>query len=460
MLNQHDYDYLKWGRERWNNWREENPYVKPNLSNAYLFGASLSRTDLNSVNLSSADLFGADLFGADLQKANLNRANLNKADLAEADLSGADLSGADLTEADLSGADLTQAILVDACLDGANLSRAKLNFANLTGATLTNSRLIEAHALGTNFVEVDLTAACIESWNINADTNLERVICKYVYLRANGKERRPCIGTFMPGEFTKLFQKALETVDLIFLNGIKWSALLASLNQLKVEYDGKEISVQAIEKKKDGAFIIRVEVPADVNKADVETYLKHKYQLALESIERRYQLQVKAKDDQIQSYRQHNVDLTEIVKSFAGRTINVQAIANARSNTMADNSSSKYDLRGCSIGNFADTVQSGARQQAIQHHHTVAPQQTSTDVTAELEQLFRQLAQTYATTPDREKPRIAATALQQKAQANPNFKRRLLSAAEAGSLQLLTVLDRNPFVSIPIAAIKGWIKAD
>jgi uncharacterized protein YjbI with pentapeptide repeats len=102
---------LKQGVEVWNQWRRENPDIRPNLSGADLEGADLSGVDLNWANLERADLVGTHLEGAHLSEAHLSGADLSGARLRGADLSGAHLSGATLFIADLSGANLSEAIV-------------------------------------------------------------------------------------------------------------------------------------------------------------------------------------------------------------------------------------------------------------------------------------------------------------------------------------------------------------
>src|SRR5215467_5045541 len=77
---------LKEGSEKWNQWRKDNPSVRPDLS--------------------GADLKGALLYGADLYAARLSHAQLIWADLSEANLIGADLKGALLCGAHLKQASL------------------------------------------------------------------------------------------------------------------------------------------------------------------------------------------------------------------------------------------------------------------------------------------------------------------------------------------------------------------
>src|SRR5258708_7819975 len=88
-------ELIRQGMSQWNQWRTENPDVRP------------------------------DLVWADLSEADLSEANLSGANISEADLSGAHLSRAYLSGADLSGADLSQAHLSATILGDSNLTEAK-----------------------------------------------------------------------------------------------------------------------------------------------------------------------------------------------------------------------------------------------------------------------------------------------------------------------------------------------
>jgi uncharacterized protein YjbI with pentapeptide repeats len=131
----------------WNERRERHEII-PDLDEADLDVANLSKAYLGEVNLRGADLVKANLGGANLSGADLSEANLSGADLSEANLSGADLSGAELGGADLSGANLRGANLVKAYLGGANLRGANLREANLSGANLSGADLREANLGG------------------------------------------------------------------------------------------------------------------------------------------------------------------------------------------------------------------------------------------------------------------------------------------------------------------------
>ena len=122
MANEEHLKILTQGVEAWNKWRQANPAVGPDFSEAKFFGASFDTVDFHEANL-----FGAELIDAEL---------------CEANLSGADLSGAELA---------------NAYLIGANLFRARLNGANLSNATLNGANVSEAHVGYTIFTSLDLS---------------------------------------------------------------------------------------------------------------------------------------------------------------------------------------------------------------------------------------------------------------------------------------------------------------
>jgi uncharacterized protein YjbI with pentapeptide repeats len=137
MANEEHLAILRQGTEVWNQWRKDNPDIRPDLSGARLCRAELSR---------------AHLFGTDLSEVHLGRA-----DLSVADLSRADLGGADLSEANLHGAKLRGANLHRANLRKAGLFRADLFGVQLSGVDLTGADLSEATVGGTTFGDTDLS---------------------------------------------------------------------------------------------------------------------------------------------------------------------------------------------------------------------------------------------------------------------------------------------------------------
>ena len=367
MADQEQLAILREGVHLWHQWRQSNPDIAPDLSNATLRGAALrganlsgadlrtidlSAADLSGANLSDADLSGANLSGADLSRANLSKANfivakfsgadLTEVNLAKANLGGADfsftnLSKADLSGANLHGADLHSAGLSHATLHDVDLRNSSLRSADLYGvsfqnanlynADLSNADLSEGQATATNFNQATLTGACLEAWDINGSTTLRGVICDYVYLRReNGtlKERRPRSGNFRPGEFTTSFQKILQTIDLSFPEGIDWTAFFLAFQELSEVSGKKVLSIQAIEKKRGEALIVRLEVPQKIDKAILEQRAKELYNAKVAILERRYRTNLNAKDSDIAAYRQRNTNLTKIAEILALRQLNAK----------------------------------------------------------------------------------------------------------------------------------------
>jgi len=230
MANEEHLALLRQGVDVWNEWRQNhNNYEivadltganlsglsiigadlgRANLMGANLIGANLTEANLRMANLSEANLAGANITGGDLRMANLRMANLSETNLTEADITGAYLSLANLRMAYLSGANLSETNLKMTYLGGAILTDANLKMANLNGANLEGTQ-----ALNANFKQAIFTGSCLENWQINKATNLNDVICDYVYLRHHQQERCPSNRNFVTGEFTKLFQTALDTVD-------------------------------------------------------------------------------------------------------------------------------------------------------------------------------------------------------------------------------------------------------
>jgi hypothetical protein len=135
------------GVAAWNQWREANPEIKPDLAGVDLTDHALRSTVLyerdekghSKINLQAANLKDANLCGAKLQGVGFELANLQRADLGLANLQGAELLGANLKEAKLFLANLKGAMLWIASLQGADLRRANLQDADVTAVLFDRS---------------------------------------------------------------------------------------------------------------------------------------------------------------------------------------------------------------------------------------------------------------------------------------------------------------------------------
>ena len=69
MANPKHLDVLRQGVEAWNQWREENPEIRPDLSGTELRGIELPSANLTRANLGGTRLLMTDVSGADLRTA-------------------------------------------------------------------------------------------------------------------------------------------------------------------------------------------------------------------------------------------------------------------------------------------------------------------------------------------------------------------------------------------------------
>lgn len=149
---------IRQGVKIWNEWREENADVNPDLSEAHLAGKNLTE---------------ANLLGVNLRCANLNRAELRDAKLALANLAGADLSWADLNAADLYHAELSDADFSNANLNGVNFEYANLSRANLSHTELKDARFTNADLNLTNVTGAEIGGTTFGGNNLGVVKGLD-----------------------------------------------------------------------------------------------------------------------------------------------------------------------------------------------------------------------------------------------------------------------------------------------
>lgn len=237
MANHKHVDILSKGVSAWNQWREQDNVIIPNLSGANLFQADLTqanlrqtdlrKTDLRKAKLNDTDFFKADLRNANLRGAsavssNLRGANLSGAHLITTNLSRTDLQGADMRGIRLDGADLYDANLKETNLSAANLSRSRLLCANLRRANLRGSNLEDALLVVANLGKADLSLARLTGANLygseRQDWKIDGVKCAYAYWDGPGNHRSPADRDYNPGEFEHLYRRS-PTIEYPFKEG-------------------------------------------------------------------------------------------------------------------------------------------------------------------------------------------------------------------------------------------------
>jgi uncharacterized protein YjbI with pentapeptide repeats len=198
MVNLNHVKLLVSGVENWNNWRNENPDEKPDLTGTDLQAINLSNADLTYCNLSGANLRSAYLIGARLSYANLSKANLRGAYIIGADLSNADLEDCNLKNANISNSSIIQSNLKDANFSRTDLSSSYIDRCDLTQCNFTKSILFSV-----NFSNCIFTGVTVEQWFIDDKTAFRNIECDYVNLKL--KMRFPKERNFESGEFESIF---------------------------------------------------------------------------------------------------------------------------------------------------------------------------------------------------------------------------------------------------------------
>ncbi|WP_414589683.1 pentapeptide repeat-containing protein [Scytonema sp. PCC 10023] len=454
----------------WNQWRQNNPQIKidfsrKDLNKVNLKGANLDQVNLREAKLAGANLTGASLSGADLSQALLYMVNLSKANLSKANLRGANIIKADLSRASfigtqfqrafLIGANLTRGDFRDANLSGASLTAANLSHADFSGANLSAANLSRIQSLFTNFDSATLTGVCIEEWHANSFTNLNNVICDYIYLKATKQERCPSSGEFAPGDFSKLFQQALSTIDLIFRNSVDWEAFAYSFRKLQVENLSSELAIQSIENKGNGIIVIRVNVSPSADKPKIYSDFIQGYEFAYKLLEERYRTEFSSKDAQIVHYGEEVQRQREHINSLFYLLSQQQEVQKV----MAENSGkvSHYNFQNPQFaGGLLDAQTVNAHQIGGNiNNYTPHQRQNLAEAAAEIQQLLKQLEETNPT----ETERVIAALAADEIKNNPTLKARVIGALKSGGKEAFKEAVDNPLINILIAIIEGWQEA-
>lgn len=194
MASSEQLEILKQGAEIWNEWRTDNPHIKPDLRQADLRHAKLIGINLSNADLWEAQLYKAILDNADLRRADLRRAHLGGASLKNGDLTDAMISQAYLGSSNFDGAVLTRAFLGSSDLIEASLVRATLMKTSLTEARLFCTKLTNANLTNANLVGAMLHRADLSSTNLT-NASLAGADLKYASLARADLSGALLIGT-------------------------------------------------------------------------------------------------------------------------------------------------------------------------------------------------------------------------------------------------------------------------
>jgi uncharacterized protein YjbI with pentapeptide repeats len=424
-------------------------FHKANLTNANFTDATLTKTNfsdakvirtrwLNAKQMDQARWGGTILIDQDVREL-LCSGYGRRGNYSRRNLQGAYLALADLSEANLSEANISDCYLKGARLEGANLSEANISGCYLKGARLEGANLIKTQALGVDFYDATLSGACIEAWNIDSTTKLEGVNCTHIYLKYGGKERRPHSDNeeYAPGDFTKLFQETLDTVDIIFKEGLDWKNFIIALDKVQVENEGIQLSVESVKQKEDGFFVVRVTVPPDADKVKLNDELKRVYK-ECESLKAKHKVEVKRLEERHDS-------TVKILASNRNEYINGDKI-------MGDKhmyQKTKNINFNAPVTNFVDNIEGN------QNNFFSEQPQTLAEAAQEIQQLLKQLEVVNAPTTVEEKQAVVNQVIE-KIYENPTLKSRVFGALKAAGTEAFKEAVDHPLVNILVATIEGW----
>ncbi len=441
-----------------------------NLCAANLLGANLKEAHLSNANFRDADLSGANLSGAyllgtDLSEANLSKANLTFTEVIKANLSGAYLKGANLGQANLIGTDFSRANLRQAYLRNINLIESNLSGADLHGANLIEANLSGTEFYGANLVRANLsnsqaanaqfafakfTGVCIEGWQYNETTNFNGVICEFVYSDSIMRKPYPIGRRFTPGEFTKVFQKTFETIDIVICNAIDLEAFVYSFKAIQAEYEDAKIDIQSTEEKGKDIHVVKVSMSPDVDREEIHAEFMKVHELIREALEEKYRTEIRVKETQIVQYQQETQTLRENINNLH----NILQQQTEVQKLMAE--TPKYDLRGSKFGGgFAGDR--GTQIGGILNDYS--SKQSLDEAAAEIQQLLKQLEETNPTTTETEKMIISAKAADE-IKNNPTLKARVIGALKSGGTEAFKEAVDHPLVNVLVAIIEGWMQAE
>ncbi|NEP09181.1 MAG: pentapeptide repeat-containing protein [Symploca sp. SIO2C1] len=181
------------------------------------------------------------------------------------------------------GANLQGTNLIGANLNQANLKKANLSHSTLQGANLEEANLAQVQANATNFRGAYLTGSCLEAWEIDSTTMLDRVDCRYIYLLEHpcpikgDRKRRPQdpneVFTFGSGDFEKICQSFWMNIVRIYLpKRMNREAFITTYQQLMEDNPG--IIPHKLEKNNDD-FVLTITLPKDTDNQKIKDYFSY-----------------------------------------------------------------------------------------------------------------------------------------------------------------------------------------
>ncbi len=353
--------------------------------NSFVYIISVQGTKFHSSNLDDASLVNANIKGSSFFECTVMRTNwegVKKIDCSRIQVNYLENCkiqylliqkkvGKDKDYQDMNLRDLN---LVSANLNKVNLSRTDLSNSKLIEAKLQNSILSQTRLDNVDLSSANITGTTIERKSIPATAKLDGLICDFFYPQSNPTHRHPNTGKLTSEEAIKLLQKPLQINISFKQDGIDWQVFLQAfencLTELNISPDNSEKLIQAFEIKLDGDFVIRLNVPDNVNEGEFENKLSQAYNKSLEFLKVKYRNTLKTTEIDFQE----NTSMLKITEQLAnpGNHI-IQNIITIGNNSMSQPNNGDINMTnnpggfsvGGSLGGDVNNVQ-GDNNRAVQ----------------------------------------------------------------------------------------------
>jgi uncharacterized protein YjbI with pentapeptide repeats len=428
------------------------------IRNIVVAFAAFKGTSFRNADLTDADFTSSLLKSTDFIKANVTRTCFYKtkkldcvrpgsnylqiAEVRQVLITGQGIAK-NLNRFDLRGINFKGANLTDTNFASVDLSGANLQDANLSGA-----KLVQAQLDGTDFTGAILTGAYIQDWGITIGTKFDGVRCEYVYMHLPTKEnpnplRKPDNNkeVFGDGEFGDFIRPIVDTLDLYHSQGVDPRAIATAFKQLAEDNPNAELEIVAIERRGEDKILLRAKTAAIANKSELSKEYFINYNQLKALAERDFRELIANQTTQIN--RLENMITTALERpSFYAQTYNNQG-----DTTMTGDRNIHLGS-----GNYNERIQGDYVQG---NYYATGQPQSLAQAAAEIQELLKQLEQTYPTTTTSQQMVVAAEAIN-RIENSPTMKQKVINAVKEGGLAAFEKAIDNPAGAFITGAIKGW----
>lgn len=424
------------------------------ISFATIGGTNFSKANLIRANFTNATLKNTNFQGANLTQVYWKNAqNIDRSRLGNSYLQNPQIRQLVTTlegqEQNFDRLDFRGINLQEASLRCASFIDTDLSQANLQGADLFEAKLVQTNLDQVNLSSAFLTGAYIEDWGITRKTRLDNVKCEYVYLKLptegdRDPNRMPPSeqGEFGENDFNIFITSVLDTLDLYHRDSINAGLAITILKGLTEDYP-VQFELVGLEKRGDEQFVIRLKVFGQTSHFQIQREYYARYEQTLPFY------------DPKRLMSSTDVFVEEIIKTVKenpGTHIenlhNQGIVVSGGSLSMTAEENRFINTGG---GNYNELIEGNY----IQGSYYAAKQQSIVESAAEIQQLLKQLQQSYPSTTTSEQMVVAAKAIEQ-IESDPTLKQRVINAVKEGGLAAFEKAIDNPAGAFVVGAIKGW----